>query len=376
MAVAPHPRAHLWLQNLVDEWDGAALYEGLAAVEKDPERARSFRDLAAGERRHADVWTRKLQDAGAPLPPERPSSRVRTLLWLARRLGTAAVLPLVVENEGNDAEKYRQQGGASATAMAEEEREHRERLQVMKGSAPDGARGAISVRERWHRGGGRAGAVRAAIFGMNDGLVSNLSLVLGVAGAVHDTRTLLVTGFAGLLAGASSMAVGEYTSVASQRDLLARQIDMEKREVEEAPEEEAAELALIFQGKGLSPEQATQTATEIFKNPDHALDTLVREELGLDPEDLGSPVQAAGSSFVMFAIGAAVPVIPFLFLAGTAAVLVAAGVAGVVLGGVGMLVGFLSGTSPWRGGARMLALGALAAGITYGVGRLFGATVT
>ncbi len=370
------PRTDLWLQNLLDERDGAALYEGLAKVERDPERARSYRELATAERRHADIWARKLEKAGAALPPERPSSRIRVLIWLARRLGTAAVLPLVVENEGNDAEKYQQQGSeVEAPALADEERAHHTVLVGMGRGQPQDARSLIAQRERWHRG-GRGGAIRAAIFGMNDGLVSNLSLVLGVAGAVHDPRTILVTGFAGLIAGASSMAVGEFTSVASQRDILARQVALERREVEEAPEEEAAELALIFKQKGLSTEQASRTAAEILKNPEQALDTLVREELGLDPDDLGSPVEAALSSFVMFAVGALVPVLPFLFLRGTSAVLLSSALAGLVLCGVGVLVAFLSGTSPVRSAARMVGLAAVAATITYGVGRLFGAAVT
>jgi vacuolar iron transporter family protein len=368
------PRTDLWLQNLLDERDGAALYEGLAHYEKDAGRARSFRELGEAERRHAEVWHRKLEKEGVAIPPDRPSSRVRALVWLARRLGSAAVVPMVLETEAVDAEKYDQQGG-DATAIAEEERDHRRVLSGMSGSTPDSARGLISSRERWHRGGGRAGSVRAAIFGMNDGLVSNLSLILGVAGAGVEPRAVVVTGFAGLLAGAFSMAVGEYTSVASQRDLLARQVALEKREIEEAPEEEAAELALIFKQKGLSTEQASRTAAEILKRPDSALDTLVREELGLDPEDLGSPWSAAWSSFVMFAIGAIVPILPFLFMHTRWAAAVSAGLAGVVLATVGGLVGFLSGTSIVRGAARMVGLAALAAGVTYLVGRLFGATV-
>ncbi|HEU4385809.1 MAG TPA: VIT1/CCC1 family protein [Anaeromyxobacteraceae bacterium] len=368
------PRTDLWLQNLLDERDGAALYDGLAAVDRDPERARSFRELAEGERRHAEIWERKLQKAGAAIPQNRPSSRIRALIWLARRLGTAAVLPLVMEAESGDADKYMQQGG-DAAPLADEERAHRQVLVGLGRGAPLDARAAIATRERWHRG-GRAGSLRAAIFGMNDGLVSNLSLVLGVAGAGAEPGTLVVTGLAGLLAGASSMAVGEYTSVASQRDLLARQIALERREIEEAPEEEAAELALIFKQKGLSTEQASRTAAEILKNPEQALDTLVREELGLDPGDLGSPWGAALSSFATFAVGAVVPVVPFLFLRGSAAVGLAAGAAAVVLAAVGGLVGFLSGTPVWRSAGRMVGLAALAAGITWGVGRLFGATVS
>jgi len=368
-----NPRTDLWLQNLVDERDGAALYEGLAKYEKDPARAASFRELAEAERRHAEIWARKLEREGVALPSELPSSRVRALVWLARRLGTAAVVPMVLETEAGDAEKYDQQGG-EAVAIADEERAHK---QVLTGMAPgpDSARGLIASRERWHRGGGRAGSVRAAIFGMNDGLVSNLSLILGVAGAGVEPHTVVVTGLAGLLAGAFSMAAGEYTSVASQRDLLTRQVALERREIEEAPEEEAAELALIFKQKGLSTEQASRTAAEILKHPESALDTLVREELGLDPEDLGSPWGAAWSSFVMFAVGALLPLLPYLLLHGPWVAAASAGLAAVVLAGVGALMGFLSGTSLLRSAARMVGLAGLAAGVTHLVGRLFGAAV-
>jgi VIT1/CCC1 family predicted Fe2+/Mn2+ transporter len=369
-----NPRTDLWLQNLLDERDGAALYEGLALHEKDAARSTSFRELAQAERRHAGIWQRKLEKEGVVLPADRPSSRIRAIIWLARRLGTAAVLPMVLETETGDADKYDAQGG-EATAIAEEEREHRAVLSRMRRPGePSDARALIAQRERWHRG-GRAGSIRAAIFGMNDGLVSNLSLIVGVAGAGLEPKTILVTGFAGLLAGAFSMAAGEYTSVASQRDLLARQISLERREVEEAPEEEAAELALIFKQKGLSTEQASRTAAELLKNPESAIDTLVREELGLDPGDLGSPMGAAVSSFAMFSVGALVPILPFLATHGTPAVAVAAALAFAVLSGVGALVGFLSGTSLWKSAARMAGLAALAAGVTYGVGRIFGATV-
>jgi VIT1/CCC1 family predicted Fe2+/Mn2+ transporter len=309
------------------------------------------------------------------IPPEHPSSRVRALVWLARRLGSEAVVPMVLDAEAGDAVKYDAQGG-DATAIADEERAHRTVLAGMGRGKPTDARGLIAVRERWHGAGGRAGSVRAAIFGMNDGLVSNLSLILGVAGAGVEPHAVVVTGFAGLLAGAFSMAAGEYSSVASQRDLLARQVALERREIEEAPEEEAAELALIFKQKGLSTEQASRTAAEIMKSPESAADTLVREELGLDPEDLGSPLGAALSSFGMFAVGAIVPLLPFLATSGTPAVAASSVLAGAVLAGVGGFVGFLSGTSVVRSGARMLGLAALAAGITYAVGRLFGAVVS
>src|SRR5512137_152247 len=370
-----NPRTDLWLQNLIDERDGAALYEGLARYDKDPAKAASFAELAQAERRHAEVWIRKLEKEGVAIPPDRPSSRIRALIWLARRLGSEAVVPMILDAEAGDADKYDAQGG-DASAIADEERAHRVVLAGMGDGKTRDARGLIAVRERWHGSSGRAGSIRAAIFGMNDGLLSNLSLILGVAGAGAEPHTVVVTGFAGLLAGAFSMAAGEYTSVASQRDLLARQVALEKREIEEAPEEEAAELALIFKQKGLSTEQASRVAAELLKNPESAIDTLVREELGLDPGDLGSPMGAAVSSFAMFAVGAFVPLIPFLLTSGTPAVVAASALGFLVLAGVGGFVGFLSGTGIWRSAGRMVGLGLLAAGVTYGVGRLFGAAVT
>jgi VIT1/CCC1 family predicted Fe2+/Mn2+ transporter len=369
------PRSEVWMQNLVDERDGAALYDGLAKWEKDPAKAAAFREMAEAERRHGAIWERKLREAGIPLPPLRASGRVRALVWLARRLGASAVVPLVIQAESGDAEKYDQQGG-EATAIATEERAHRAALAAMSPTAerPD-ARGAIAAREKWHGAGGRAGSIRAALFGLNDGLISNLSLIVGVAGAGVEPKTVVLTGFAGLLAGAFSMAAGEYTSVASQRDLLNRQVELEKREIDEAPEEEAAELALIFQQKGLSAEQAARTAAELLKNPESAADTLIREELGLDPDDLGSPMGAAVASFALFTAGAIVPIVPFLLTSGTPAVVAAALLAGLVLAGVGGFVGFLSGTSVVRSAARMLGLAALAAGVTWAVGRAFGANL-
>lgn len=366
----------VWLRNLADERDGAALYEGLAKVEPSQERAEVFRALANGERRHAALWAKKLERAGVALPDDHPSPRVRALVWLAARLGTKAVLTLVMDAEAGDAAKYaRQPGDDDARQLVLEEQEHREALSGMRGAAPEvGASGAITGREGWHLG-RRSGSIRAAIFGMNDGLVSNLSLVLGVAGAGVEPKTILVTGVAGLLAGACSMAVGEYVSVASQRDLLRRQIELERAELAEAPQEEAGELALIFQKKGLSEEEAARTSRELLKNPEAALDTLVREELGLDPLDLGAPLAAAGSSFVTFALGAIVPLVPFLLTSGTAAVAASGAAAGLVLAAVGGLIGFVSGTSVWRSALRMVLLASAAAGVTYGLGRLVGSSL-
>ena len=173
--------------------------------------------------------------------------------------------------------------------------------------------------ETWHRVGGRSGTLRAVIFGVSDGLVSNLSLVMGVAGAAtRNPSFILLAGIAGLLAGSFSMAAGEYISMQSQRELFERQIALERAEMEAMPEEEEAELAAAYRAKGFTAEEAARIAHRIFRDPEAALDTLVREELGLDPDELGSPSRAAVGSFLAFAVGAAVPVIPYLFGGGTA----------------------------------------------------------
>jgi hypothetical protein len=251
-------RHALWVQNLVDERDGAALYEGRADLERDPERAKSFRKLAQAERRHGAIWERKLRSAGVELPAERRSPRIRVLLWLARRFGSTRVLPLVLQTEMDDAAKYALQGKEAAELVQEEE-EHQRILGGMSARPAPTVSERIVRRERWHRV-AQGGTIRAAVLGMNDGLVSNLALVLGVAAAGTAHGTLLVTGFAGLLAGACSMAVGEYVSVASQRDIYRRQVDLERRELQEAPEEEEKELTAILQAKGLAPQDAARAA--------------------------------------------------------------------------------------------------------------------
>jgi VIT1/CCC1 family predicted Fe2+/Mn2+ transporter len=374
MPPADAAKITVWQENLRDERDGVALYRGLAGAERDAVRAQEFAALAEAEERHAAIWRHKLEKAGVPLPPERPSPRVRVLIWMARRFGTQTVLPLVVLGESSDVAKYARQGGRESAALVVEEQEHGATLRRLSGVKPQSPQALIGERERWHRV-GRGGTLRAGVFGANDGLISNLSLVLGVAAAGAQRGTLLVTGLAGLFAGALSMAIGEYVSVASQRDILRRQIVLERRELIEAPEEEEAELAQLLREKGLTEAQAGETAHQIMQNPDSALDTLVREELGLDPGDLGSPARVALSSFSTFATGAALPLVPLLFLSGRAAAVAAAVVGGVVLAAIGGLLGFLAGTSPLRSAARMVVLAALAAAVTVSVGRLVGATL-
>jgi VIT1/CCC1 family predicted Fe2+/Mn2+ transporter len=244
--------------------------------------------------------------------------------------------------------------------MAADERIHEE---VVRGLA---VRGRARV----------SGTFRAAVFGANDGLVSNLSLVLGVIGGGATRATVLLTGLAGLLAGALSMGAGEYVSVRSQREMFEHQIAAEREELETYPEAEAAELATIYQARGLSQDDAQRMAASIIKNPAYALDALAREELGLDPAHLGSPWAAAGSSFVSFSLGAVVPLLPFLRARGPHALLASMAVTAVALFGIGAAISLFTGRSAWRGGVRMLLIGAAAAGGTFLIGRLLDVTVS
>lgn len=221
----------------------------------------------------------------------------------------------------------------------------------------------------------RGGAMRAAIFGANDGLVSNTGLVMGVAGAAVGGDVILVSGVAGLLAGAFSMAAGEYVSVRSQRDIFEHQIARERAQIANHPEVEIEELALIYAAKGIPKDQARRFARHVIADPETALDTMAREELGLNPDDLGAPLRAAGWSFLSFCIGAAVPLVPFVVDFGVHAVTLAAALAGVSLFGVGAAIGRISRRGIVMGGLRMLAIGALAGGVTYAIGTLLGVVV-
>jgi VIT1/CCC1 family predicted Fe2+/Mn2+ transporter len=381
------------LENLTLERDAIVLYDALAGIEKDPGRAAAFRRIASDERRHADIWASRLRELGATLPAEtRPRLRIRFVILLARLFGTASVADVVKALEGDDEAMYDAQGASpELSAMAADEREHAaiwERLSLRGGrrgrmaTDPDRdgvaiARGASSAaeigeRERWHRS-GRSGTLRAVIFGVSDGLVSNLSLVMGVTGAAAGNPSfILLAGIAGLLAGAFSMAAGEYISMQSQRELFEHQIELERAEMELMPEEEEAELAAAYRAKGFTPEEATRIARRIFGDPEAALDMLVREELGLDPDELGSPWGAAGGSFVAFAVGAVVPVFPYLVGGGTAALVFSLGLSLAALFVVGAGVSLLTGRGLLFSGARQLGIGLAAATVTYLIGSLIG----
>ncbi len=219
--------------------------------------------------------------------------------------------------------------------------------------------------------GGKSGAFRAAIFGANDGLLSNLSLIMGVTGANVQNKFILLAGVAGLLAGAFSMGTGEYNSMEAQRELFERLLHIEAHELATEPEEEHAELRKIYEGRGFPPDLARQVTDVIMQDPQIALETHAREELGLDPDELGSPWGAAISSFIAFSIGAVIPIVPFVIASGSAAVIAAISASAVALFSVGASLSALTGKSTWRSGLRMLVRGGVAAAITFFVGRLF-----
>ncbi len=361
----------LLIENYHGELDAAALYRALAQREPARERAGVLVEMAEAEERHAAIMAKRLDEMGLALPKHRASLRVRVLTFLARVFGARSVLPIVESFEAKDYAAYQApEQDPAVAALAGEERGHFRTLgSLTRGVAP----AQIAQHERWHRTGG-GGTLRATIFGVSDGLVSNLSLVMGFAGAQADAQFVVLAGVAGLLAGAASMAAGEYVSMRSQRELFERQISLEEMELALAPEEERAELALIYRAKGVPADEAEALADRILRDKDVALDTLVREELGLDPGELGSPWGAAIGSFLAFAAGAIVPVLAYFSGgAGWLQFAISAVMSGAALFAVGVGVSLFTGRSALYSAGRQLGLGAAAAAITFAIGLAIGA---
>jgi vacuolar iron transporter family protein len=359
--MATHADIQRHLENWQDEIDSAFLYRALAQVEKEPALAQVYRRLAASEETHAQVWQEKLLNAGYPLPRRKISWRHRMLAQLATWFGPQFILSTVNAMEQVDSHSYDNQTDARDSRLPAQERSHARLLEAIASSSDKGmAGGTIAQIEGRHRAAG-GNTLRAAVLGANDGLLSNLSLVMGVAG---------------LLAGACSMALGEWLSVQSSRELYERQIRIERREVEEVPDEEEEELALIYEAKGLSVSQAQTLAARMMQDTETALDTLSREELGIDPEELGgSPWSAAIVSFLLFAIGAIFPVLPFVFLTGTTAIAASLLLSGFALFLIGAGITLMTGRSILFSGTRQVIFGFTAAAITFSIGRLIGVSL-
>jgi VIT1/CCC1 family predicted Fe2+/Mn2+ transporter len=340
------------LESWADEMRSVHLYRVIAAAERGTPRERLFASLAAEAENQAAIWARSARAAGGAVPASfAPDARTRIVERLVRRYGPRAMRPVLaaMKVRGLSVYTHAQPGHPRPTSIAD-----------MKAR---------------HRNVGSGGNLRAAVFGVNDGLVSNASLILGVAGASSGSAVVLLSGVAGLLAGAFSMAAGEYVSVASQREMFEHQIGLERKELAQYPAEEAQELALIYAARGLAEDEAAALATATVADQERALDTLAREELGLNPDELGSPWGAAVSSFLSFAAGAFVPLAPFLVARGDQALLGAIALTGVALFAVGATISLFTGRSAAAQGARMLAIGAAAGAATYGIGRLLGVSL-
>jgi len=356
-----------------DEMDSAWLYDALAEAEKDARLQEVYRRLAASERRHADHWIAHLKAAGQAVPAHHIGWRARVLRWSIRWFGSGVVASAVASQEIADSKKYA--GVADrAPGMDADERGHARALRAIAGDR--GAEGSFIARLEGRHRGAAGNALRAAVLGANDGLLSNLSLIMGVAGAALASREIVITGMAGLLAGAGSMALGEWLSVQSSRELYEKQIEIEQKEIETNPQEEEEELTLIYQAKGLTEEHAREVASRIMHTESSALDTLAREELGVDPDSLGgSAFQAAAASFLLFACGAIIPLLPFFFLSGEPAVLTSLAGSAVGLFTIGAAITVLTGRSIWYSGGRQVLVGLVASTLTFLVGRLVGHVV-
>lgn len=362
------------LKSYLEECSSALLYQTMSEVEPDPRIAEVYSRISKTEIEHAAHWKKQAADRGTPFPEYRPDWRTRMLVRLGKRFGTGMILPVLQGMEQTGAFGYGQIPGASA--MQAQEQSHGRLLNIITGSVRGGLSGGTVMQlEGRHRSTG-GNALRAAVLGANDGLVSNLSLVMGVAGATMAGQGVLIAGVAGLLAGAISMALGEWLSVQSSRELYQHQLDTEAEEIQTSPEEEAEELALIYEARGLDKQVAKDLADQVLANQETALDTLAREELGINPEDLGgSAWEAAITSFILFAFGAIIPVAPFIFTTGMTAVFISIGLSTLGLFALGAAITLFTGRSIWYSGMRMVIFGLLAAAITFGIGRLIGVSV-
>jgi len=352
-----------------EEMQSAYLYRVIADKEAGLTCEKLFRRLGEAAEKQASIWAERAAASGKPVQTSyRPDLRTRLVAMLIRLLGPRNIRTTLAAMKIRGLSVY----SAAIASGAADAVAH-----IMPTSASSGAA------ERRHRGLSSGGNLRAAVFGVNDGLVSNASLIMGVAGATMQAAQatgsrsiILLSGFAGMLAGAFSMAAGEYVSVRSQREMYEYQIALEREELAEYPEEEAAELALIYEARGVEKGEARRVAAAMIADPDKGLDTLAREELGLNPDELGSPWGAATFSFLAFSIGAIIPLAPFLLIEGAGALYTSIALTTLALFGVGSMLSLFTGRNALRGGLRMLFIGGGAGALTFLIGRLLGVSLS
>lgn len=340
------------LESWREEKRSAFLYKQVSDAECGTPRQILFLELAKAAEQQANLWALEIKKAGGALPEiYEPDARTRMVGKLVGVFGPRRVRAILAAMKVRGMSLYTKADVGHAIPTQ------------------------LSQVGRRHQGMGSSGTLRAAVFGINDGLVSNASLIMGVAGATSQSATILLAGVAGLLAGAFSMAAGEYVSMRSQREMFEYQIGLERSELDQYPQEEAAELALIFEHKGMAKPEARALADKLIADPDRALDTLAREELGLNPDELGSPWGAAVSSLLAFTVGALVPLLPYLVSAGQPAFWGAIALTLIALFGVGATLSLFTGRNAALGGARMLGIGLAAGAATYLIGKSLGVTL-
>ncbi len=362
--------------QLQTEVDTAFLYDSIANIQSDDTLNRVLKSLADIEKGHAAHMLSKVKEFDSKHEMPLPSSRAKFQLKLGKIFGYSSIISSLSDIEKQfalNAIKNKIENGEKPNGF---EHNHLNIIEAVNNNkALNVSGGFLSKFESRHKSVG-GNALRAAVLGSNDGLVSNMSLVMGVAGAAVSNNTILLTGIAGLMAGAISMALGEWLSVQSSRELNQRQIDLEMEELEASPEEEKKELVLLYQAKGMNIEEAKKLADKAFETPETAIDAIIKEELGIDKEELGgSAWEAAIASFVLFSIGAIIPLYPFMILDGQNAILLSIGSSVIGLFAIGAAITLLTGKSILFSGFRQVAFGLAAAAVTYGIGSLIGVSL-
>ncbi len=369
------PSPKLRKDSLQTEIDAAFLYDRIAVHETDAQVAKLFREMAAIERGHADHAFNDLKKGGVLRAMPGPSWRARTLDRIGGMMGYDHVIAQLMDVEKGLAKATVVQKQRNGEPITGSEQNHVRILQSLAGNKRGMGGEQLGRIEGRHKSVG-GNALRAAVLGANDGLVSNMSLVMGVAGATTGDQGVLLAGLAGLLAGALSMALGEWISVKSSQELFERQMALEMTELQTNPEGERKELALIYMAKGISEAEAERLATELMSDTDKAHAMLVKEELGINAEELhGSAWEAAITSFFLFAIGAILPVLPFFWLGGMQAIAISVGLSAIGLFVIGSAITLFTGRSIWFSGMRQVLFGLAAAAVTFGIGKLIGVNV-
>ena len=361
------------LKNIQTEIDASFLYKLLAEHEEDANVANVFHQMSEIEYGHAQAFMQKNGMDINNMPG--PSNRAKVLKQIGKVMGYDYILGVLLDTEKSISSSVVNARKKTNTAESLSDTAHVTILKNILNHSPNISGSNLARFEKRHRSVG-GNALRAAVLGGNDGLVSNFSLVMGIAGASSGQKEVLLAGMAGLLAGALSMALGEWISVKSSQELFENQMQLEMDELETNPEGEEKELALIYMSKGIPEEQSRKMASDIMKNKDHAHEVLIKEELGINAEDLkGSAMEAAVSSFILFAMGAILPVIPFFFIGGYEAVILSTILSGFGLFIIGAAITLFTGKSVWYSGFRQVLFGLMAAAITFGIGKLIGVSV-